>query len=143
MHGCCDELEALLQNLGYEPAQRDGDDPVWGNRSYRHPEGRKAVFLGDLVDRGPRILDTLRLVRNMVATGSALCVPGNHDMKLMRKLRGKDVQITHGLASRWPRSRLCPKSSPDASPEGRPSSSTGWSATTCWTTASWWWPTPA
>ncbi len=65
---------------------------------YAHPEGRKAVFLGDLVDRGPRILDTVRLVRNMVARGSALCVPGNHDMKLMRKLRGKDVQITHGLA---------------------------------------------
>ena len=52
------------------------------------------------MDRGPRILDTVRLVRNMVAGGSALCVPGNHDMKLMRKLRGKDVQITHGLAER-------------------------------------------
>ena len=47
-----------------------------------HPAGRKAVFLGDLVDRGPRVLDTLRLVRNMVACGAALCVPGNHDMKL-------------------------------------------------------------
>ena len=50
------------------------------------------------MDRGPRILDTVRLVRNMVVRGSALCVPGNHDMKLMRKLRGKNVQITHGLA---------------------------------------------
>src|SRR5882724_8523859 len=66
---------------------------------YIHPEGRKAVFVGDLVDRGPRILDTLRLVRNMIVASSALCVPGNHDMKLMRKLRGKDVQITHGLAN--------------------------------------------
>ncbi len=55
--------------------------------------GRKAVFVGDLVDRGPRILDTVRLVHNMVAAGHALCVPGNHDMKLMRKLRGRDVQV--------------------------------------------------
>lgn len=51
------------------------------------------------MDRGPRILDTVRLVRNMIVAGSALCVPGNHDMKLMRKLRGKDVQITHGSAN--------------------------------------------
>src|SRR5262249_20838711 len=66
---------------------------------YAHPAGRKAVFVGDLVDRGPRILDTVRLVRNMVAAGSAFCVPGNHDIKLMRKLRGKDVRISHGLAT--------------------------------------------
>ena len=64
---------------------------------YRHPQGCKAVFLGDLVDRGPRILDTLKLVHNMVEAGTALCVPGNHDIKLMRKLRGKNVKITHGL----------------------------------------------
>lgn len=99
LHGCCDELEALLQQLGYVPTALGTDDPLWGNRAYGHPQGRKAVFVGDLVDRGPRILDTLRLVRNMVQNGSALCVPGNHDMKLMRKLRGKDVQITHGLAN--------------------------------------------
>src|SRR5947209_7336583 len=99
VHGCCDELEALLQQLGYRAAKLEGDSPVWGAHAYAHPEGRKAVFVGDLVDRGPRIVDTVRLVRNMVAAGSALCVPGNHDMKLMRKLRGKDVQVTHGLAN--------------------------------------------
>ncbi|MCY2932358.1 MAG: polynucleotide kinase-phosphatase [Planctomycetota bacterium] len=98
VHGCGDELEALLQHLGYEPGELPESDPVWGSRVYRHPQGRKAVFLGDLVDRGPRILDTLRLVRNMVVTGAALCVPGNHDVKLVRKLSGKNVQITHGLA---------------------------------------------
>ncbi len=98
LHGCHDELEALLQKLGYEPFQLDGSDPAWGNRSFRHPEGRKAVFLGDLVDRGPHIVETLRTVHNMVTTGNGLCVPGNHDMKLLRKLRGKDVQIKHGLA---------------------------------------------
>jgi protein phosphatase len=99
VHGCCEELEALLQRLGYAATRLDGDDPLWGEKVYAHPEGRKAIFVGDLVDRGPRILDAVRLVRNMVRAGSALCVPGNHDMKLMRKLRGKDVQITHGLAN--------------------------------------------
>src|SRR5438270_13511114 len=98
VHGCCDELEALLRQLGYRVTTPEGDSPVWGNRTYAHPEGRKAVFVGDLVDRGPRIVETVRLVRNMTVAGSALCVPGNHDMKLVRKLRGKDVQITHGLA---------------------------------------------
>jgi protein phosphatase len=91
VHGCFDELAALLAKLGYEvmPA------PEYGAR---HPQGRKAVFVGDLVDRGPKVPAVLRLVMNMVASGSAFCVPGNHDMKLLRKLRGKDVQISHGLA---------------------------------------------
>ncbi len=88
VHGCLDELLELLDRLGY---QVDG-------LSIRPPEGRKAVFLGDLVDRGPRIPETLRLVMGMVETGAALCVPGNHDMKLVRKLKGRDVQIAHGLA---------------------------------------------
>jgi protein phosphatase len=61
-------------------------------------EGRKAVFLGDLVDRGPDTPGVLRIVMSMTAAGSALCVPGNHDMKLMRKLRGRAVKVTHGLA---------------------------------------------
>ncbi len=97
VHGCCDELERLLGELGYRIVeQRDGGFPD-GGPLYAHPEGRTAVFVGDLVDRGPRILDTIRLVRNMVEAGSAHCVPGNHEMKLVRKLRGRDVQITHGL----------------------------------------------
>lgn len=97
IHGCCDELERLLAELGYEVTeQREGEFPD-GGPVYTHPHGRTAVFVGDLVDRGPRILDTIRLVRNMVEAGSAQCVPGNHDIKLVRKLRGRDVQITHGL----------------------------------------------
>ncbi|MGE0025487.1 MAG: polynucleotide kinase-phosphatase [Thermoleophilia bacterium] len=88
VHGCCDELEALLAELGYVP----GDDGV-----PRHPGGRIAILLGDLVDRGPRILDTVGLVRRMVEAGSARCVPGNHDQKLVRALRGRNVQVTHGL----------------------------------------------
>lgn len=89
IHGCFDELHALLTSLGYE---------ITPSYEARHPEGRKAVFLGDLVDRGPKIPEVLKLVMNMTASGHALAVPGNHDTKLMRKLRGRDVQITHGLA---------------------------------------------
>ena len=101
IHGCADELEELLRKLGYQASHRmDLDNPVigWSHTLWCHPEGRKAVFVGDLVDRGPRVLDTLRIVRNMVVEGSGICVPGNHDMKLLKKLNGRDVQITHGLA---------------------------------------------
>jgi protein phosphatase len=84
VHGCHDELLALLGELGYV-------DGV-------HPDGRRLVFLGDLVDRGPGVVPVLRLVMRLVSEGAAICVPGNHDVKLMRKLRGRDVQITHGLA---------------------------------------------
>lgn len=97
IHGCCDELEALLQQLGYEITAEIPSESVWSGAVYSHPQGRKAIFLGDLVDRGPRILDTLKLVRNMIEAGTALCVPGNHDIKLMRKLWGKNVRISHGL----------------------------------------------
>jgi protein phosphatase len=99
VHGCCDELETLLGRLGYEiAAVSPGMPSLVSGVAYAHPEGRKVMFLGDLVDRGPRILDTVRLVATMITHGSALCVPGNHDMKLLKKLQGKNVQITHGLA---------------------------------------------
>ncbi len=99
VHGCCDELEDLLTQLGYEVvANLPGAPGLASGPVYAHPAGRKAVFVGDLVDRGPRVLDTVRLVRNMIMHGSALCVPGNHDVKLARKLRGKNTQIKHGLA---------------------------------------------
>lgn len=88
VHGCCDELEALLGRLGYV---RDDSGP------WTHQDGRRAIFLGDLVDRGPRIVDTLKLVMAMSRAGTALCVPGNHDIKLKRRLDGRDVPVTHGL----------------------------------------------
>ncbi len=56
------------------------------------------MFLGDLVDRGPDTPGVLRLVMGMVAAGTALCVPGNHEAKLLRALRGRNVQHAHGLA---------------------------------------------
>lgn len=93
VHGCLDELTELLGKLGYEiGAPTEGEAP-----NLRHPDGRKLVFLGDLVDRGPNTPGVLKLVRRAVADGMALCVPGNHDMKLMRALRGKNVQVRHGL----------------------------------------------
>jgi len=97
VHGCFDELHALLVRLGYEIARVDESKSSAGYH-VTHREGRKAVFVGDLVDRGPKIPEVLRLAMSMVESGAGLCVPGNHDMKLMRKLRGRDVRITHGLA---------------------------------------------
>ena len=97
VHGCGDELERLLDTLGYAWSARPIEHPGLYPRVYRHPEGRKAIFVGDLVDRGPRILDTYQLVRHMVDAGSALCVPGNHETKLVRQLQGHDVVINHGL----------------------------------------------
>lgn len=97
LHGCADELESLLTQLGWVPSDVEEPDSFWGGKSWRHPEGRRAIFLGDLVDRGPRMLDTVRIARNMVKAGSAFCIAGNHDVKLVRWLRGKQVQVKHGL----------------------------------------------
>ncbi|GAA3439128.1 polynucleotide kinase-phosphatase [Kutzneria kofuensis] len=88
VHGCRAELTELLARLGYHV---EGDFAS-------HPAGRRAVFVGDLVDRGPDTPGVLRLVMNMVAAGTALCVAGNHENKLVRALRGRNVQVTHGLA---------------------------------------------
>ncbi|ABS02683.1 polynucleotide kinase-phosphatase [Kineococcus radiotolerans] len=94
VHGCREELVDLLGRLGYDlvlDAEGRAVDAV-------APAGRRAVFVGDLVDRGPDTPGVLRLVMGMVASGTALCVPGNHEDKLLRALRGRDVQVTHGLA---------------------------------------------
>ncbi len=97
VHGCFDELSALLTQLGYSITETNGDDSEFPY-SVQAPAGRKAIFLGDLVDRGPKISQVLKLVMRMVQEGTALCVPGNHDMKLMRSLMGKKTEIQHGLA---------------------------------------------
>ena len=90
VHGCYDELAALLRELGYDIAAEDGV-------SITPPDGRRAVFVGDYGDRGPDTPRVLRLVMAMADAGTAICLPGNHDIKLVRKLKGRDVQITHGL----------------------------------------------
>lgn len=88
IHGCFDELILLLHKLGYTENAEAG---------MLHPDRRKPVFLGDFCDRGPKNVEVLRLVMKMVKSGNALAVPGNHDAKLVRYLRGKNVRPTHGL----------------------------------------------
>jgi hypothetical protein len=91
VHGCRTELVALLGKLGYTVRGSTEDPEVIP------PEGRRVLFLGDLVDRGPDSPGVLRLVMRMLRDGHALCVPGNHEAKLLRHLRGKKVKLTHGL----------------------------------------------
>lgn len=89
IHGCYDELCELLEKLGYV---------VDKQQNIAHsPQNRKLVFLGDLVDRGPKSPEVLRMVMSMVQTNQAYCVLGNHDGKLLRKLKGSKVQVKHGL----------------------------------------------
>lgn len=86
VHGCLPELMELMAKLGYpaDPAHESWPD-------------RTLLFLGDLVDRGPDSPGVLKLVMELAARGRAICVPGNHDARLVRKLRGRDVALTHGL----------------------------------------------
>ncbi|MGI8868761.1 MAG: polynucleotide kinase-phosphatase [Mycobacteriales bacterium] len=93
VHGCRAELEALLTDLGYAIRRDDAGRPIGA-----HHDGRRTIFVGDLVDRGPDTAGVLRLVMGMAADGDAICVAGNHDVKLVRALHGRNVQLTHGLA---------------------------------------------
>ena len=89
VHGCRDELAQLLEKLGYR---------VNESGAYAHTEGRTAVFLGDLVDRGPDSPGVLETAMKMAGAGTALCLAGNHEYKLMRKMMGRNVTVSHGLA---------------------------------------------
>src|SRR5215467_7661697 len=88
VHGCRDELVELLGRLGYA---------VGADGRVEHPEGRRAIFVGDLVDRGPDTPGVLKLVMRMVEDRVALCVAGNHDARLVRALEGRNVRMSHGL----------------------------------------------
>ena len=100
VHGCLDELLELMATLGYEVVREDAPSIARQDAAFSvvPPDGRKLVFVGDLVDRGPSTPDVLRLAMTMVDAGQAFCVPGNHDIKLVKALKGRDVQLTHGLA---------------------------------------------
>jgi protein phosphatase len=89
VHGCATELKQLLSMLGYERPQHQ---LYWS-----HPSGRKAFFVGDLIDRGPQNLEALFLARDMVNADQAFCLEGNHEAKFLRYLMGKNVQRTHGF----------------------------------------------
>jgi len=113
VHGCFDELIELLEKLGYKanlsagvsagtpPPVVSGEGvlliPPEGHWNLTHPDGRIPVFLGDIGDRGPKNADCFQFVMDVCENNSAFCVCGNHDAKLLRKLNGKNVQITHGL----------------------------------------------
>lgn len=94
VHGCASELRSLLTTLGWTITVDENGAAVGAS----HPQGRQAVFVGDLVDRGPDTVGVLRLAMGMVASGDALCVSGNHEAKLLRALRGSKVTVSHGLA---------------------------------------------
>ncbi|TDU87235.1 polynucleotide 3'-phosphatase /polynucleotide 5'-hydroxyl-kinase /polynucleotide 2',3'-cyclic phosphate phosphodiesterase [Kribbella voronezhensis] len=108
IHGCRAELEQLLGQLGYAITRDPDGRPIDASHSGSTvaPESRvdaaaspsrRVVFVGDLVDRGPDTPGVLRLVMGMVASGNAFCVPGNHEDKLLKALRGKKVKLSHGL----------------------------------------------
>ena len=99
IHGCYDELIELLIKLGYTIIRTENslDTDDYGY-VITPPAGRKAIFLGDLVDRGPASPEVLRVVMSMVKNKTAYCVMGNHDSKLVKYLKGKNVNVKHGLA---------------------------------------------
>jgi protein phosphatase len=99
VHGCVEELRELLGRLGYSPS---GPSSKLGSGSqegyYRHPDGRRIIFVGDLVDRGPGNIAVLEMALDMRAAGVALQVLGNHDARFLRWLSGRSVRTTFGLA---------------------------------------------
>lgn len=94
VHGCYEELVGLLGQLGYELKT---DKSKLSSFKVIHPEGRRVIFVGDLVDRGPDSTGVLKLVMDMVEDGVAYCVTGNHDDKFKRHLMGRKVKVAHGL----------------------------------------------
>ncbi len=92
IHGCFDELIELFSKLDYK-IKRKAD----GHFEIQNPENRRAIFLGDLTDRGNKSPDVLRLVMDMAKEQKAFCICGNHDEKLNKFLMGKNVNLNHGL----------------------------------------------
>lgn len=88
VHGCADELAELLGKLDYV---------LQASGAWVHPEGRRLIFLGDLGDRGPKVVPVFSWVLDSIEAGTAVWLRGNHDDKLMRKLRGNPVKVSHGL----------------------------------------------
>ena len=86
VHGCTEELRDLLNELGWRH-----DEHGWTSL------GRMLVFVGDLIDRGPDPVGTMRLAMELAATGQVLFVSGNHDLHLRRFLAGEKVPSTHGM----------------------------------------------
>jgi len=88
VHGCRVELESILEKLGYVDANGQGRT---------HPDGRTVVFLGDIVDRGLEVPAVIRVVSELLRSGSALFVPGNHDERLAAYLMGEELTPAYGM----------------------------------------------
>lgn len=95
VHGCTGELIELMERMGYGVELMGCGEARTARVEV--PKGRRAVFVGDLVDRGPASPDALRIAMTMVETGQAMCVPGNHDAKFLRWLQGRNPKLLHGL----------------------------------------------
>ena len=89
VHGCHKLLTELLTQLGYQKAPQQ--------HHYAHPGGRRAIFVGDIMDRGTENLKVLDLVYDMCRYNSAWYVPGNHCNKFFRYLGGSTVTVNEGL----------------------------------------------
>jgi len=100
MHGCFDEVIALLEKLGHTVCEEEADDALThplGKWSLSHPEGRIPVFLGDIIDRGPKTPLCLAFMMDVCESGPALCVCGNHDNSLLKRLTGRPADFMFGL----------------------------------------------
>ena len=97
VHGCWQELRHLLDRLGYTVSE--SPEPGLPRFRLSHPEGRRIILLGDLADRGPDSPAVLQFAVDAAGAGAALCVPGNHDIKLLRHLRGREQSPDHGFAA--------------------------------------------
>ena len=94
IHGYADELMQLLETLGYQKAQG----------AYRHPE-RKVIFLGDFIDRGPKIREVLEIVRPMIEEGKALAVMGNHELNALAYHTEDSEEPSQYLRRRSPKNK--------------------------------------
>ena len=95
VHGCFDELIDLFEKLNYVVYRDESGESVL---KVEPPPGRRASSSATLSTEDRKARKVVRLVMGMVQLGSALAVPGNHDIKFMRAIWGKKVQVTHGLA---------------------------------------------
>jgi protein phosphatase len=127
VHGCRTELELLLEELGYALSRDDEGRPV----DAAHPAGRRALFVGDLVDRGPDSPGVLRLAMGMVAAGHALACRAITRTSSSRRCAAATSPSATGWRRRSPSCRARARSSASR----RRSSATAWSATTSSTTA--------
>lgn len=86
IHGCYDEMLALIRELGYE--QRDD--------VYIHPAGRRLISVGDIMSRGPKSIETMQFWLKQIEAGLSYMTDSNHGWKIARWLGGKDVSLNHG-----------------------------------------------